>query len=233
MDADVRTAVAKSHLHGLPPDVLDGLLAGAVRAKIPAGSVTHREGEPAPHLELVISGVVRVFVAAPDGRTMTVRYCRPGALIGVATLFTAEFALPAAIQPLVDAEVLRMSPILARRIAERDVRVALAFLAEQSERTLSFLHELPGSAFATVRQRVSRHLLDLAAQRQPGGDRSTEIVVPVSQQELADAAGTVREVVVRALRELRQEGVVRTERDQIVILHPARLVTEQGWNPGS
>jgi CRP/FNR family cyclic AMP-dependent transcriptional regulator len=233
MDPDVRTAVAKSHLHALQPDVLDGLLAGAVRAKIPAGSVTHREGEPAPHLELVISGVVRVFVTAPDGRTMTVRYCRPGALIGVASLFTAGFALPAAIQPLVDAEVLRMSPTMARRMAERDVRVALAFLAEQSERALNFLHEVPGSAFATVRQRVSRHLLDLAAQREPERNRTTEIVVPVSQQELADAAGTVREVVVRVLRELRQEGVVRTERDQIVILHPARLVAEQGWNPGS
>jgi CRP/FNR family cyclic AMP-dependent transcriptional regulator len=233
VDADVRAAVAKSHLRALAPDVLEGLMAGAVRTRIPAGSVTHREGEQAAHLELVISGLVRVFVTAPDGRTMTVRYCRPGALIGVASLFAAGFALPAAIQPLVDAEVLRMSPTMARRMAERDVRVALVFLAEQSERALNFLHELPGSAFATVRQRVSRHLLDLAVQRELGRNRGTEIVVAVSQQELADAVGTVREVVVRVLRQLRQEGVVRTERDQIVILHPARLVAGQGWNPGS
>jgi len=133
----------------------------------------------------------------------------------------------------VDAEVLRMSPTMARRMAERDVRVALAFLGELSERVMSFIDEIPGNAFATVRQRVSRHLLDLAVQREPGHYRGTEIIVPVSQQELADAVGTVRDVVVRVLRELRQEGVVRTERDQIVILHPARLVAEQRWNPGS
>jgi CRP/FNR family cyclic AMP-dependent transcriptional regulator len=42
--------------------------------------------------------------------------------------------------------------------------------------------------------------------------------------------GTVREVVVRVLRELRRDGVVRTERDRIVILDPARLVPGQGWN---
>ena len=77
MDADVRAAVLKSHLHELPLDVVEELLTGAVRMKIPAGSVTHREGEPAPHLELVISGVVRGFVTAPDGRTMTVRYAGP------------------------------------------------------------------------------------------------------------------------------------------------------------
>ncbi len=61
VDADVRAAVAKSHLHALAPDVLEGLMAGAVRTRIPAGSVTHREGEQTAHLELVISGLVRVF----------------------------------------------------------------------------------------------------------------------------------------------------------------------------
>jgi CRP/FNR family transcriptional regulator len=92
------------------------------------------------------------------------------------------------------------------------------------------LDEIPGNTFAAVRQRVARHLLDLAAQRGPGREAMAEIVVPVSQQELADAAGTVREVVVRVLRELRRDGVVRTERDHIVILDPARLVSGPGWN---
>jgi CRP/FNR family cyclic AMP-dependent transcriptional regulator len=226
-------AVAKSHLHALAPDVLDRLLAGAVRNRIPAGSVFHWAGEPGAVLELVISGLVRIFVTAPDGRTMTVRYCRPGALMGVASLFAVGFTLPAANQPVVDSEVLRMSPTLARHMAERDGRVAMAFLGELSERVRSFIEEIPGSAFATVRQRVSRHLLDLAVQREQGRDRGAELIVPVSQQELADAVGTVREVVVRVLRELRQEGLALTERDQIVILDPARLVAQQGWNPGS
>ena len=55
----------------------------------------------------------------------------------------------------------------------------------------------------------------------------------VSQQELAEAVGTVREVVVRVLRDLRTAGVVRTERGLIVVLDPARLIAEQDWNSGS
>jgi CRP/FNR family transcriptional regulator, cyclic AMP receptor protein len=230
MDADVRAAVLKSHLRELPLDVVEEVLTGAVRMKIPAGSVTHREGEPAPHLELVISGVVRGFVTAPDGRTMTVRYCRPGALIGAVSLFATRFIMPAATQALVDAELLKLSPAVVRRAVACDARVAQAFLSELSERVVSYVDEIPGSSFATVRQRVARHLLDLAAQRGPGHEARAEIVVPVSQQELADAVGTVREVVVRVLRELRRDGVVRTERDHIVILDPARLVPGQGWN---
>jgi CRP/FNR family transcriptional regulator, cyclic AMP receptor protein len=230
VDADVRAAVLKSNLHELPLRVVEELLTGAVRVRIPAGAVTHREGEPAPHLELVISGVVRGFVTAPDGRTMTVRYCRPGALIGAVSLFSTRFTMPAATQALVDAELLRLSPAVVRRAVARDARVAQAFLSELSERVLSFVYEIPGSSFATVRQRVERHLLDLAAQPRSGSKAVVEIVVPVTQQELADAVGTVREVIVRVLRELRRDGVVRTERDCIVILDPARLVPGQVWN---
>jgi CRP/FNR family transcriptional regulator len=230
MDADVRAAVLKSNLHELPPDVVEELLTDAVRVKIPAGAVTHREGEPAPHLELVISGVVRGFVTAHDGRTMTVRYCRPGALIGAVSLFATRFTMPAATQALVDAELLRLSPVVVRRAVARDPRVAQAFLSELSERVLSFVYEIPGSSFATVRQRVERHLLDLAAQPRPRREAVAEIAVPITQQELADAVGTVREVVVRVLRELRRDGVVRTERNCIVILDPARLVPGQEWN---
>lgn len=130
-----------------------------------------------------------------------------------------------------DAELLKMSPAVVRRGVARDARVAQAFLGELSERVVSFIDEITGNTFATVRQRVARHLLDLAAQRGLGRDAGAEMVVPVSQWELADAVGTVREVVVRVLREFREEGVVRTGRDQIVIVDPARLVPGQGWNP--
>ncbi|MGH2722585.1 MAG: Crp/Fnr family transcriptional regulator [Actinomycetota bacterium] len=228
MHPDVRSAVSLSNLRGVPAELLDELMTGAVRVKIPAGSVTHREGEGASHLELVISGVVRVFVTAPDGRTMTIRYCRPGALIGAMSVFANEFAMPATAQALVDAELLRMSPSVVCRAAERDFLVARAFLGELSERARSFVYEIPGSAFATVRQRVARHLLDLASEPgpEPGSERrpGQELIVQVSQQELADAVGTVREVVVRVLRELRREGAVRTERDRIVIIDPALLI---------
>jgi CRP/FNR family transcriptional regulator, cyclic AMP receptor protein len=227
MDPDVQSAVSRSHLRELPADVLDDLLIGATRVKIPAASVFHREGERAPSLELVVAGLVRVYVTAPDGRTMTVRYCRPGALLGIASLFTPGFTLPATVQALVHAELLALSPAVARRAAAQDIRVTRAFLREQSVRAMSFLYEVPGSAFATVRQRVARHLLDLAS------ESGQQLVARVSQQQLAEAVGTVREVVVRVLRDLRTAGIVRTERDRIVIVDPGRLIAQQGWNPSS
>lgn len=219
VDPDVRSALEACNLRSLPPTVIADLAQGATRLTAEAGSVIHREGETGPHLEVVVTGLVRAYVTALDGRTMTVRYCRPGAMLGVVTLFPPSFTMPASTQAVTDADLLTLRPSVVKDAAERDVRVARALVDELSERVLSFITEIPGSAFATVRQRVARHLLDLASEGQSG----PELVAATSQQALADAVGTVREVVVRALRELRHEGLLRTQRDGIAILDPQRL----------
>jgi CRP/FNR family transcriptional regulator len=230
IDEDVRAAIAASHLRDLPPDLIGKLTAEARRVGIPAGETTHREGEVEPYLELVVRGLVRVHVSAPDGRTMTVRYCRRGALIGAPTLYAVGVERRFGIQALSNSELLRLRPAIVRNLADRDARVATALLQETSERVLSFVAELSGTAFATVRQRLVRHLLDLASERQ----RGPELIAPLTQQELADAIGTVREVVVRVLRELREEGVIRTGRYGIAIEDPERLfgaaVARRGTN---
>jgi CRP/FNR family transcriptional regulator, cyclic AMP receptor protein len=230
LDDDARTAIAASSLGSLPEEAIAELTAGAERQRIPARSTFHHEGEDAPHLELVLAGLIRVQVTAADGRTLTVRYARPGALLGVATLY-ARVARPFDIQALSDSELLAFRPTTVRACADRDPRVARALLTETSERVMSFVAEFSGHAFASIRQRIARHLLDLASDHQ----RPNELLAPVSQQELADAVGTVREVVVRVLREFREQGVVQTGRDGIVIRDPERLarIGSSTWNESS
>lgn len=227
LDDQARAAIAASSLGDLPQEVIADLTAGAKRLHIPARSTFHHPGEDSPHLELVLAGLIRVQVSAADGRTLTVRYGRAGALLGVATLY-AEVSRPFGIQALSDSELLSLRPVTVRGWADRDPRVARALLTETSERVMSFVAEFSGHAFANVRQRIARHLLDLASDHQ----RPNQLLAPISQQELADAVGTVREVVVRVLRELRQEEVVRTGRDGIEIRDPERLssIGLASWN---
>jgi len=226
----VAGAIAASNLRGLPRDAIADLNAGARRLSFPARTTFHHEGEDAPHLELVLAGLIRVQVPAADGRTMTVRYCRRGALLGVATLY-AQVIRPFGIQALSDVELLQFQPAIVRACADRDPRVAQALLTETSERVLAFVAEFSGHAFANVRQRIAHHLLDLASDEQRDG----ELLAPISQQELADAVGTVREVVVRVLRELREAGAVETGRAGILIRDPERVSRLGGppWNESS
>lgn len=168
-------------------------------------------------------------MGAPDGRTLTVRYCRTGALIGVLSLYAEPFVMPVTTQAVADSELVEIRPAVVRRLADRDIRVARALLLELSERAAAFASEIGGSAFSSIRQRIARHLLDLATHRQ----RGSELIAQVSQQELADAVGTVREVVVRTLREFRHDGILETRRGEIRIVTPDRLLAEAYPQPGN
>ncbi|HKZ20229.1 MAG TPA: Crp/Fnr family transcriptional regulator, partial [Acidimicrobiia bacterium] len=148
---------------------------------------------------------------------------------GVVSLFAPSFSLPVTTQAVTDTELLVMRASVVKRMAERDVRIANVLLRELSERVVAFVGEIPGSAFSTIRQRVARHLLDLATESQDG----SALVADIDQQDLADAVGTLREVVVRALRELRERDLLRTERHGIVILDAERLAVEAGGNISS
>ena len=113
-----------------------------------------------------------------------------------------------------------------KRVARDDAAIAWAFAEESVHRLYDILEELAGNAFATVRQRVARHLLDLAASN-PAADGG--LTARVSQQELADSVGSVREVVARILSELRAEHLVRTAAGQVEVIDPIRL-SHQLWS---
>jgi CRP/FNR family transcriptional regulator, cyclic AMP receptor protein len=110
-----------------------------------------------------------------------------------------------------------------KRAARTDASVAWAFAEESVHRLYDILEELAGNAFASVRQRVARHLLDLAASR-PASEEP--LTASVSQQDLANGVGSVREVVARVLAELRAKRLVRTSPGRVDILDPLRLSRE-------
>jgi CRP/FNR family transcriptional regulator, cyclic AMP receptor protein len=108
-------------------------------------------------------------------------------------------------------------------MTRRDIDVANLIAEENARRVFDYIDIAAGISFGSMRQRLVRHLLDLAASDERV---ATPMVARLSQQALADAVGCVREVVVRLLRELREEGLIRTGRDEIELLQPDRLHAE-------
>ena len=221
LDDEVRAAVARSRLANISEDLLRRIADGAVRLDVPAGGTVH-EPEDGPVADLLLGGLLRMYMTSREGRQVNLRYGRQGALLGIATLFS-PLPLFLVQQAVVPSRVLMMRHATLRRLAETEASVALALLHETSDRVQEFIGVAGGNVFASVRQRVIAHLLDMARVRD---DTGVELVAAVGQQQIADATGTVREVVVRVLRDLREEGLVRTSRDGIVLLDPARFESE-------
>ena len=225
-DRDVDDALAHSFLADLPPELVGRLRAEGERADYPAGATVYRANSD-PRAALVVAGLLRVYLTSPEGRQVTVRYARPGDVLGIAVLVGGPAST--SVQAVEPSSVFRISARALIAAARRDPRVSWAIAEELNRRLYEVLEQTAVNAFGSVRQRVAAHLLDLASGRQRPGGR---LVARVSQQELADAAGSVREVVARALRDLRVAGIVATAADRIEILDPARLYAESGGPAG-
>jgi CRP/FNR family cyclic AMP-dependent transcriptional regulator len=230
MEPEVRAAIERSFLAQLPASALERLVAGATLEAVTAGTTTYRAGgEPRP--SLIVSGLFRSYFAGPEGRQVTVRYARAGDVLGVVA--AAGGPAPLHVQALTDSQRLRLEIETLRDLATQDAQVAWALIGELTSTVHSLWNELAATAFASVPQRVARHLLEISAREQeassirPSGDGGA-LVAHVSQQELADLVGSVREVVARALRELRDEGIVRVSRSGIVVVDPA-LLAARAW----
>ena len=221
-DAEVEEAFSRSFLARLPAEVIRALRAEGERTENPAGTTVYAAGAE-PHAALVVRGLLRVYMTSPEGRQVTVRYARPGDVLGIAVLVGGPADV--GVQTVRASALFRISARTLTAAARRDPRVAWALAEELNRRLYGTLEQIAVNAFGSVRQRVAVHLLDLASSQQSPRDCLT---ARVTQQELADAVGSVREVVARVLRDLRQAGVVTTAADAVVILDAARLYAESG-----
>ena len=212
----VNGAIGSSFLGRLPTNTTNELVADAVHLDVPAGGIVYRD-EDAPRSGIVVAGLVRVYLSSVEGRQLTVRYARPGAALGVPTVIGGPVRVGA--QAVTDSELLMFSAHRLAKVAAEDATVAWALAQEVTDLLYGVLDAFAGTAFGSVRQRLARHLLDLATSRQ----RDARLAVDVSQQALADAVGTAREVVARTLHDFRGAGLIETSRAGIVLLDADRI----------
>jgi CRP/FNR family transcriptional regulator, cyclic AMP receptor protein len=218
-DPLLRAAIEQSFLARLPADLTNEVLEGGYRVDLPAGAQPRPSGDQTP-VALVLDGLIRVFLVSEAARQVTVRYARSGETLGLVHLFGHRTGVHA--QAVTPAGVWAIAPGRLRALADRHAQLATAIAEECAMRAVDAIEELGLLTFGSVRQRIARHLLDLAAEQQHDGP----LVAAVTQQQLADAAGTVREVVARALKQLHQAGVTAGSEEGVIILDAARLDAE-------
>jgi CRP/FNR family transcriptional regulator len=181
------------------------------------GQMLWNAGDAPRGLHVLLEGEVRV-VRIVEGRQHVVHTEGPGGTLGEVALFDGS-AYPATAVASCRSLCAVFSRETLRRAVERDASLAFALLGRLAARLRLVIDRLDDANARTVHQRLARYLLG----RFNEAGRST-LALGGTQTEVAEELGTVREVLVRGLRELRDARVIAPAgRGRFRVLDAARL----------
>lgn len=217
--ADLLTAYPV--LAGLPPDDIDLVLdRHAQRVSAPAGAILFDEGSPCQGFPMLLSGGVRVARGSPGGRMLELYRVARGELCVVSTASVfGSTPLSAHGQATAATDLVLLSPAGLDLWCRHPAFRGFVF-GTFGERLADLMALAEAVAFQRLDQRLAQALLGHGAN------------MHTTHQALADALGTVREIVSRLLNRFERAGWVRLSREHIEVLDSAAL-RARGRRPGA
>ena len=154
----------------------------------------------------------------PLGETVTIGIRGPGDSFGEMGLVADGRKRSATVEALEEAETFAVHVADFRRLLKGHPsvnQVLIGFLAEEVDRQNELLLE---ALYVPVERRVLRRLAELSV-LYAGHDS----VIPLTQEQLAEMAGTSRATVNRVLREEQTRGTVELRRGRTAVLDPEAI----------
>ena len=189
-------------LRTAPRSALDAIVKLATERSYTTDEVIFTAGSPANGLYLVLEGGVRVVRGRRD-RQHVIHLEKSGGTLGEVPLF-AGGGYPATAIASEPTRCIVLSHAALHAAIASSPEFAFLLLERLAERVRGLVDRLDRVTSQTVPARLARYLLD---RRRPGA--ATQIVsLGITQAQLAEELGTVREIVVRALRALCDQGLI-------------------------
>jgi CRP/FNR family transcriptional regulator, cyclic AMP receptor protein len=211
---------------GLPPGELEGLASLLVQRQYADQEIIFHTGDVGNGLYVVRKGGVAIRLSSAGGKEVILSMLGRGDVFGELALIDGE---PRSADAVAREETqLLMLPrdAFLRYIGARQEMMMqlLISLSRRVRRITDLVHDV---AFLDVRGRLAQALLELARTvGQPGP--AGEVHTPrLTQKDLANLIGGVsRESINKWLRAYEQQGILRQERGQLVLLDLERLRQE-------
>lgn len=208
---------------GLDPAALERLAASMRARRFRRGEVIFHIGDPGDALFVIVSGDVKISLPSETGDEAILATLRPGDVFGeLALLDGAPRSASATALGPTETVVLprdRFRELLAAEAGFRDA--LLASIAGELRRLTHHVEELH---FLDITGRLAARLVRLAEE---GGtampDGAIQLRANLTQADLAAMVGCTRQSVNKLLGQFTDDGLVRLERDGIVVTDLAGL----------
>jgi CRP-like cAMP-binding protein len=182
------------------------------------------QGDPGDALHVIASGRVKIVLPAPDaGEPAILVALGPGDFFGELALLDGEphSASAVALEPV---ETLMLGRADFERLFESQPGLRRALVASLARELRRLTGHVEALHFLDLRERLAQRLRELAGR--PEGTGEVRIDWPYTQSELAGMVGGSRESVNRLLADLAVRGLIRFERDALLIPDLGRLTRE-------
>jgi CRP-like cAMP-binding protein len=204
---------------GLPEPILQRIARRCVVRSVPARRLLFRKGDPCPGLYVVVRGRVRILRANRDGKEQTLHEQGPGQALAEVPLFDGG-PCPADARAEEPTQFLFLPRDDFEELYRSEPSIATAVIRDLGRRLRGAVRLIEKISLRDVPSRVGLTLLELAERED---DPSHPFTLPRTQGEMAAALATTRESVARALRTLREEGLIEQEGARVRIRDPQAL----------
>jgi CRP/FNR family transcriptional regulator len=208
------------HFGELPDEVQQALAASATPRHFNAGQVIYVEGEPAESIYILESGWVKATRMTSEGREQAMMFLRPVEVFGDIAVFTGT-PYPGTVVALEDVDVWVIPAKKILELIPRHPEFAMTVIRHLGGRVLHYIKLVEDLSLRNVETRLASTLLQNAELHEG------QLIVPRREwttfDEMATRLGTVRDVLSRALKTLEGEGLLKVEKQSIILLDPKRL----------
>jgi CRP-like cAMP-binding protein len=202
-------------LADVPEEDVRELLKLARRRRFARNEVVFHRDDPGDSLHLIEKGRFSIRVMTPLGDVATIAVRGPGESFGEMALVAAEPRRSATVTALEDSETFSVFRDDVMRLRRQHPAIGDALLQFMVSEIRMLNERLLEALYLPVEKRVLRRLLELAELYGAGSD---EVVIPLTQESLAELAGASRPTVNQVLRDEEKRGTVRLERGKTVVL---------------
>lgn len=206
---------------GIEPHEIAVIAHSAVALHLKRDTLLFADGDPATHLYAVVSGQIRLYKLAIDGRQSVFRVAGSHDIIGLSAIVPdSSYTLYA--QTMTRCHVLAWPASAVQSLIQHHARLrqnCLQLLAEYREDLQEQLLEL---ATNDVEQRLAKSLIRWMRRHSDIAHREP-ITIPLLQRDLADLIGASHYTVSRLLHKWQAEGLVQVQHGYLLVYDQQRL----------
>ena len=196
------------------------LVAASRRRTFGRNEVLFHEGDPGDTLHLVVQGYLAIRASTELGDVVTLAVPGPGEAFGELALLSDDATRTASAVALDAVETRSWHRIQVQDLRDRSPDVDRFLIEVLSEQVRRLSGRLVEALHLPAELRVLRRLSGLVDLYDPSSD---EVVVPVTQEDLASLAGTTRPTANRVLKDAEAAGLLALSRGRIAVVDRAGL----------